>query len=86
MMVRDLTDFVSKLRAMLKNGQLGKIVRSLSQRLNPTKSPAKGGAGLYAQVIKESQKIFSALAEPIANIGQKQLIRRQLSKILNVRN
>ena len=83
MNVRALQDFVAACRDQLKSQ--AKYLEKLTIELEPTATIPTSTDQLYSGAIGKTNKMFNSFLGFICKIGQMQLLRRQISSVLNVR-
>jgi WASH complex subunit strumpellin len=85
MIVTDIKVWWTKAFQTLKaGGPLKENLAIIAKSLEPHDSLPSSGARYYVQALKATEKLWSWMPELLANIGHKQLLRRQIANALNV--
>jgi len=82
MIVQDLSDFVRVYRRTI-NKQVKDFLHSLTTELSPLSGLPADGPKLYAVAQTKLAKLWALLSEPVARVGQMQLVRRLIANELN---
>ncbi|XP_065176777.1 WASH complex subunit 5-like [Sycon ciliatum] len=82
MMVKELQSFVRMLKSMTADVPTKNMFNAVLKNLFPLKAEPVNPGKLYQQAIQKSARLWPPVLEVVLNIGQRQLLRRQIANEL----